>query len=128
MSNRPIARWLSAWSATVEESLRLVVLNYGETDFRRFLEDRRAFDSNYKSRWQELLEKCHSSSDAPIEIAEFTDLEEYVGRKIGTQVLRDNLYRCRLARNDAVHHYVSSMAAIRAVTQVVHWLAAQGLV
>jgi hypothetical protein len=132
LTNVPLARWLSAWATSVEESLRVAVLQAGGPKFRRFLQEqppRNRRDTQARSRWDEL-----GPADAvtAIDSADFGDLAAFVAQAIprarGTSSLATLLDQCRLARNRVVHERRLSASDLLRITAAVDWLAENGLI
>jgi hypothetical protein len=131
LTNVPLARWLSAWATSIEESLRVAALQAGGRKFRQHLESqppRNRRDTQARSRWEEL-----SSADdiAAIDGADFGDLAGFIGQS-RTLVKRSLslvtlLEQCRLARNRVVHERRLSARDLLHITRAVDWLSEEGL-
>jgi hypothetical protein len=132
VENIPLARWLSAWAASVEESLRVAVLAHGSASFRRYLEaqqprGRRGVTA--RSRWEEL---GPSGEIEAIDAADFGDLVWFVGREYPPAGRHADLAilldQCRVARNRVVHQRRLCADDIMKISSVVDWLSERGLI
>jgi len=131
LTNVPLARWLSAWATSIEESLRVASLQAGNGKFRRYLQaqpPRNRRDTQARSRWEELA----SSDDvAAIDAADFWDLASFVAQSYparkGLLSLATLLEQCRFARNRVVHQRRLSTSDLLSITRVVQWLSEVGL-
>lgn len=130
LTNAPLARWLSAWAASIEESLRVAALQVSSDALRRFLKQQppRRGGTGPRSRWEEL--GVADEIDA-VDWADFSDLVGFVasqrpagGRHGSLTVLLD---QCRQARNRVVHQRRLSAADLLRIVQTVDWLAESGL-
>jgi hypothetical protein len=131
LTNVPLARWLSAWATSIEESLRVVALHAGSLKFRRYLQSqppRNRRDAQALSRWQELTVP---DDVAAIDAADFADLATFVAQSwqpsIRSVSVPTMLEQCRLARNRVVHERRLSARDLLQITRVVDWLSEQGL-
>ncbi|MBA4190591.1 MAG: hypothetical protein C0467_21605 [Planctomycetaceae bacterium] len=131
LENIPLARWLSAWATSIEESLRIATLAMGSTKFREFLKGRpprNRGDSRVSSRWAEL--DIVGGVEA-IDSADFGDLVEFVGSKSGNSAhtnVSKLLNSCRIARNRVVHQRCTLADDILKIASVVDWLSEHGSV
>lgn len=132
LTNAPLARWLSAWASSIEESLRIAVLQVGGSRFRTYLRgqpprNRRGAEAN--NRWDELAPADEVSA---VDTADFGDLAGFVAQlpfeKRGRQSLATLLDQCRLARNRVVHQRRLSASDLLRISGVVDWLSEQGLI
>jgi hypothetical protein len=131
LTNVPLARWLSAWATSIEESLRVAALQTGSSKFRRYLQNqpaRNRRNAQASSRWDEL---AASDDIAAIDLADFGDLAAFVAhvwsvtqRSVSLATLFEN---CRFARNRVVHERRLSTCDLLHITRMVDWLSEQGL-
>lgn len=132
LTNVPLARWLSAWASSIEESLRVAALQAGGTKFRQYLltqPPRNRRDLQIRSRWHEL-----SAPDdiGAVDSADFGDLAGFVAQAWSTTKrpfsLAHLLEQCRVARNRVVHERRLSGHDLLLITRLVDWLSQQGLI
>jgi hypothetical protein len=131
LTNVPLARWLSAWGTSIEESLRVAALQAGGRKFRRYLQaqpPRNRRDAQARSRWEGL---SPPDDVAAIDGADFGDLVAFVARSWPavkrSHSLATLLEQCRLARNRVVHERRLSARDLLHITRVVDWLSEEGL-
>jgi hypothetical protein len=131
LTNVPLARWLSAWATSIEESLRVAALQAGGRKFRRYLQaqpPRNRRDTQAISRWEEL---APPDEVAAIDGADFGDLAGFVAQSWPAANQSLSLARllehCRLARNRVVHERRLSTCDLLHITRVVDWLSREGL-
>jgi hypothetical protein len=132
LTNVPMARWLSAWATSIEESLRVAALQTGGPKFRRYLQTqppRNPRNPHACSRWEEL---APSDDVAAIDGADFGDLAAFVAQTwpaVKPSISLAALFEpCRLARNRVVHERRLSASDLLHITRVVDWLSEEGLV
>jgi hypothetical protein len=131
LTNVPLARWLSAWATSIEESLRLAALQASGQKFRQYLQGqppRNYRNAETSSRWDEL---AAPDNVAAIDGADFGDLAAFVARSwppVKRAVsLATLLEQCRLARNRVVHQRRLSARDLLYITRVVDWLSEERL-
>jgi hypothetical protein len=114
LSNVPLARWLSAWAASIEESMRVAALQAGSERFRRFLDSQppRSKGHSFRSRLEEL--GVGSAGDC-VGLAKFGDLTAFLSKNPPRPTL-SNLPRmldlCHQARNRVVHQRLVSTTGL----------------
>lgn len=127
--NAPLARWLAAWAASVEEGLRVLAVRSGRDKFRAFLQSEppRRRDRGFANRLEEFApEDIQSLAGA----AEFGDLTRFLthvappGSRTSVSALLD---RCRDARNRVIHQREVTASCALALAATVDWLASEGL-
>jgi hypothetical protein len=125
LTNIPLARWLSAWATSVEESLRVAVLQVGSMKFRRFLENqkpRNRRDPTLHSR----LEELNLGDDVEVvNSADFGDLADFVSQAYpwpGASNKSNLLNLCRLARNRVVHQRIATTSDFLYIAYTSSWL------
>lgn len=132
LANVPLARWLSAWAASIEESLRVAALVPGSDKFRRFLKARPPRtkdgpDGAVQSRWDEL---DAGAGESVVDAADFGDLVEFLSAPGNVTGTHPNLARmlgsCRQARNRVVHERRIAADDILKIAAVVEWLSESG--
>jgi hypothetical protein len=125
LTNVPLARWLSAWAASVEESLRVAVLRAGSRNFRSFLETqppRQQQDGFFRSRLDELGPE---EGVFIVDRADFGDLADYLATKLPKSSFHNParlLELCRLARNRVVHQRLVSTSDFLHIANTACWL------
>jgi hypothetical protein len=128
VENIPLARWLSAWATSIEESLRVAALSLGAVRFREYMEGQRARKPGSRNRWEEL---AVTGEIAGIDEANFGDLAGFVGSAAPRNGRHANLPRllelCRMARNRVVHERRLAADDILKIAAVVDWLSGSGL-
>jgi hypothetical protein len=131
LTNVPLARWMSAWATSIEESLRVAALQVGGPAFRRCLQaqpPRNRRDPGVRSRWEEL---AGPDDIAAIDYADFSDLAAFVAQSWPaakrSRTLPALLEQCRHARNLVVHQRRLSTTDLLHITRVVDWLSEEGL-
>jgi len=124
--NVPLARWLTAWAASAEESLRALALRGGPDELRRFLRDQPPYRkaSGAADRWAELGGTGHGTV---VGLAELTDLLRFAKRTVGPTAGRI-LNRYRNAHNQVIHQRAVRVGDLPAIADAVQWLSGQGLV
>jgi hypothetical protein len=119
LANGPFVRWLAAWAASAEESLRVAALRHGGA---KALEDhlRRRAARIFRGqgcRWDEL--NLAAGAD-PVAEADVIDLTEFVCDAGGLPF--PLLDQFRMARNRVVHERAWSAADVLAITRAVELL------
>jgi hypothetical protein len=132
LTNVPLTRWLSAWAASIEESLRVAVLQAGSGQFRRFLQSRKPRNQGPqrdRSRWDELAPE--ENIDA-IDAADFGDLSDFLAQSWRGNGVSGNLttllHTCRIARNRVVHERRLYSSDLLEIARAVEWLSGFGLI
>lgn len=127
--NAPLARWLAAWAASVEEALRVLTLRAGCAQFRAYL---RSAAPRYRGGADSRLEElAPEPSDSLVGLAEFGDLSRFLAGMAGRvqgRVVADLLERCRIARNRVIHRRTATASDLLDIATAVDWLATQGLI
>lgn len=124
LTNLPLARWLSAWASSIEESLRVAVLQAGSSRFRRFLESQQPWQrgTSFRSRLDELRPE---GVGEVIDSAQFGDLTAFLAKNspkpIPASVTR-LLESCRVARNRVVHQRLVSTRDFLDISNTACWL------
>jgi hypothetical protein len=131
LTNVPLARWLSAWATSIEESLRVAALQAGSPRFRQYLKGQPArsrLGTQASSRWEEL---AAPDDIAAIDLADFGDLAAFVAQAWPnvqqSLPLATLLEQCRLARNRVVHERKLFSRDLIHITRIVDWLSEHGL-
>jgi hypothetical protein len=132
LTNAPLARWLSAWATSIEESLRVAALKAGGQKFRQYLQaqpPRNRRNTQSRSRWEEL---APPDEVAAIDGADFGDLAAFIAHSAPPAKrclsLAAMLEQCRLARNGVAHERRLSARDLLHITRVVDWLSDEGLI
>ena len=126
--NAPLARWLAAWGATIEESLRIVVMGLGVSSFKEFLQQSAARSpQTHPSRYDELMWSVRDG-DGAVEAAEFIDLIGYVSSQKSFKGVGPLLHDCRNARNEVIHERTCSASAVCRITRAISWLSKQNAI
>lgn len=128
--NAPLARWLAAWAASVEEALRVLGLRQGVGKLRDHLGragPRRA-GGGAASRLDEL---GRPTPDEVLRAADFGDLAGFAAAAVGRGPAAGSfavLDRCRRARNRVVHERTATAADLFDIAAAVELLHADGLI
>jgi hypothetical protein len=132
LTNVPLARWLSAWATSIEEALRVMVLQVGDFRFRKFLQAQAPRDwhnTRLRSRWEEL---SIPDDTLAVDAANFVDLATFIARsqpKNGRVIdLATMLDQCRVSRNRILHARKLSAQDFLQITRAVGWLAQEGVI
>lgn len=132
LTNVPLARWLSAWATSIEESLRVAALRASGRKFRRYFQaqpPRNRLDTSVRSRWEEFNSPDEVTA---IDAADFGDLAAFVAHSWPTPKqslsVTTLLEQCRLARNRLVHERRLSTRDLLHITRVVDWLSEKRLI
>jgi hypothetical protein len=125
LANVPLARWLSAWASSIEESLRVIVLRVGSQQFQHFLErqpPRQPRGAFLRSRLEELGPEGEGGA---VDRADFGDLAAFVAQHHPRPSLKSSaqlLEQCRLARNRVVHQRLVFTSDLLHITNTAYWL------
>jgi hypothetical protein len=122
----PLSRWLAAWAATVEDALRVAVLQDGDSRFRTYLEKQppRRNADRLASRWSELLKRGDSRAPAAA-LAETSDLVGFLELRRPQQ--GPMLRAWQEARNRIVHERSTARDDAAAIARTVSALRREGM-
>jgi hypothetical protein len=114
LTNLPLARWLSAWAASIEESLKIAVLQAGSARFRSFLDAQPPWQKNSAFR-----------SRLDVDRAQFGDLTAFLAKhppRLNAPILPGLLESCRVARNRVVHQRLVCTEDFLNISNLACWL------